>query len=459
MKVVICGAGQVGTAIAAYLSEEGNNVTLIDQDVDLIAHANETLDVAGIVGHASHPDVLERAGAADAEMLIAATYSDEVNMVACQVAHALFNVPMKIARVRDQSYLNPIWANLFSREQIPIDVVISPEIEVAKAIANRLRVPGAFNIIPLADGRAQLVSVICREGCPLVNTPLKHLTPMFPDLVIEIVAIVRNDEKIIPSSNDEMKEGDEVYFLSSTDHLHRAMSAFGYDEPQTRRVLIVGAGKIGTRLAQDLQASAGMSVRLIEADIDKAQAVSERLSDTAVTVVHGDALNKEILEEANVGMTEAVIAVMNHDESNILVSLLAKQHGCERAITLINSQSFNALVTNLGLDAVVNPRAITVSTILQHVRRGRIKAAHSLRDGFAEVLEMEALDTSAIVNTPVREIKRPKNTILGLIVRGEQIFVPKPDSVIKPDDRVIVLAAHEQVKKVEQMFAVRPEYF
>ncbi len=458
MKVVICGAGQVGAAIAAYLSEEGNNVTVIDKNAELIAEINENLDVTGIVGHASHPHILEKAGMADAELLIAATYSDEVNMVACQIAHSQFNVPMKIARIRDQSYLNPLWSNLFSREQIPIDVVISPEVEVAKAIANRLRVPGAFNIIPLAEGRVQVVSVICKQNCPLINTPLKHLTSIFPELTIEILAIIRGDTKIIPTGSDEMRPGDEVYFATSTDHLHRAMASFGYDDPQTRRVLVVGAGKIGTRLVEDLSVSMrDITVRLIEADYDKAQNVSERLS--GVEVVNGDALSKEILEEANVGAAEAVIAVMNHDESNILVSLLAKQHGCERAITLLNNHSFTPLVTSMGVDAIVNPRTITVSTILQHVRRGRIKAAHTLRDGFAEVLEVEALDTSAIVNTPIREIKRPKDMIFGLVVRGDKIMVPKPDTVIKPDDRVIILAAHGQVKKVEQMFAVRPEYF
>lgn len=458
MKVVICGAGQVGSAIAAYLSEEGNNVSLIDQDPTLIAEVNENLDVTGIVGHASSPDVLQQAGAADAEMIIAATYSDEVNMVACQVAHSLFKVPLKIARVRDQSYLNPEWAGLYSRDHMPIDVVISPELEVAKSIANRIRVPGAFNIIPMADGQVQLLSVICKQNCPLVNTPIKHLTSLFPDLTLEIVCIIRGHENIIPTNEDELVTGDEVYFLTSTAHLHRAMSAFGYDDEQTRRVLIVGAGKIGTRLAQDIFGTMkDISVRMIEADFAKARQASERL--TGVTVVHGDGLNKEILEEVSVGTTEAVIAVMNHDESNILVSMLAKQHGCERAITLVNNHSFTPLVTSMGVDAVVNPRTITVSTILQHVRRGRIKAAHSLRDGFAEILEMEALDTSAIVNTPIKEIKKPHNMIIGLIVRGDEILSPKPNMVIKPDDRVIILAAHDQVKKVEQMFSVRPEYF
>lgn len=458
MKVVICGAGQVGTSIAAYLSEEGSNVTIIDQNAELIAKVNDTLDVSGIIGHASHPDILQKAGIADAEMIVAATYADEVNMMACQVAHSLFNVPTKVARIRDPHYLRPEWSNLFARDHMPIDVVISPELEVAKSITNRLRVPGAYNIIPLADGLVQLVSVICRSNCPLLRTPLKHLTPLFPELSIVVMLIVRGDKTIIPNAEDEMQVGDEVYFVTSTEHMKRAMATFGYDEPETRRAIIVGGGKIGLRLAQNiLDKMPDMDIRVIEGDPARAQALSEALPQ--VTVIQGDGLNKSILQEADLSSTEAVVAVMNNDESNILVSMLAKQQGCERAITLVNNHSFTPLVSSLGVDAVVNPRAITVSTILQHIRRGRIRAAHSLRDGFAEILEVEALDTSAIVNTPIRELKRPKDMIFGLIVRNGKILLPKPDSVIKPDDRVIIMAAHDQVKKVEQMFAVRPEYF
>lgn len=458
MKVVVCGAGQVGTSIAAYLSEEGSNVTIIDQNPELVAKVNETLDVSGIIGHAAHPDILQKAGVADADMIIAATYSDEVNMMACQVAHSLFNVPTKVARIREPNYLKPEWSNLFQRDHMPIDVIISPELEVARAITNRIRVPGAYNIIPLADGRAQLVSVICKQTCPLLNTPLKHLTSLFPELSTVVLAIIRGDVKIIPTGDDDIRVGDEVYFVTATDHLKRAMNAFGVEDAETRRIIIVGGGKIGARLAQDItETMPDITVRMIEGSPERAQIVSEMLPK--VTVVQGDGLNKSILEEAEIAITETVIAVMNNDESNILVSMLAKQHGCERAITLVNNHSFTPLVAALGVDAVVNPRAITVSTILQHIRRGRTRAAHSLRDGFAEILELEALDTSAIVNTPIREIKRPKDMIFGLIVRSGQILVPKPDSVIKPDDRVIILAAHDQVKKVEQMFAVRPEYF
>ncbi len=458
MKVVICGGGQVGASIAAYLSEEGNNVTVIDQNPNIVADLNESMNVTGIVGHAAHPDVLERAGAADAEMLIAATYSDEVNMVACQVAHSLFNVPMKIARVREQVYLKANWLHMFSRDHMAIDVTISPEVEVARAIANRLRVPGAFNIIPLADGLVKAVSVICKPNCPLIHTPLKHLGSMFPDLKVEILAILRNETKIIPTGNDEMLPGDEVYFVTATQHLHRVMAAFGFDTPDMRHVLIVGAGKIGTKLAQDIQANLpGISVRMVEGNYENAQRVAEMLGN--VTVVHGDALDRRILEEAGIMDSEVVVSVMNHDESNVLNAMLAKQYGCERTIALINNNHFMSLVGSLGIDAVVNPRSITVSTILQHVRRGRVKAAHSLRDGFAEILEVEALDTSAIVNTPLHEIKRPKDMLFGLIVRGQEIIMPRADTVIRPDDRVIMLAAHGQVKKVEQMFAVRPEYF
>lgn len=459
MKVVICGAGQVGTSIAAYLSEEGSNVTIVDQSPELVAKVNETLDVSGIIGHASHPDILQKAGIEDAEMIIAATYADEVNMMACQVAHSLFNVPTKIARIRDPNYLRPEWSNLFARDHMPIDVVISPELEVAKSITNRLRLPGAYNIIPLVDGLAQLVSVICKPNCPLLRTPLKHLTPLFPELATVVLLIVRGDKTIIPTAEDEMQVGDEVYFVTSAAHVKRAMAAFGYDAPETRRIIIVGGGKIGTRLAQDIaETMPELTVRMIEASPERAQILSETLPP-GTTVVQGDGLSKQILEEADIGATETVVAVMNNDESNILVSMLAKKYGCERAITLINNHTFTPLVSSLGVDAVVSPRAITVSTILQHIRRGRIRAAHSLRDGFAEILELEALDTSAIVNTPIREIKRPKDMIFGLIVRNGKILLPKPDSVIKPDDRVIILAAHDQVKKVEQMFAVRPEYF
>ena len=458
MKVIICGAGQVGANIARYLASESNHVTIVDQSPDLAQKLADTLDVQAINGHASSPGTLELAGAGDADMIIAVTPSDEVNMVACQVAHSLFNVPTKIARIREQSYLNPIWADLFSRENMPIDVVISPEIEVARGIAQRLEVPGAFDMFAVADGLVRVVGVICTEECPIIHTPLRQLTGLFPDLNIEIVAIVRGDRKIVPDSDDQMLPGDEVYFVADSRHLGRAMATFGHEEPVARRIVLIGGGNIGLNVAKEIERRyPAVSARIIEADKQRAESIARELEQT--TVLHGDGLDPEILVEAGVPQTETVVTVTHDDEANILSSLLAKRYGAERVITLLNTDTFNPLITTLGIDAVVSPRAITASTVLQHVRRGRIRSVHSLRDGFAEVIEAEALETSIMLNTPIKAVRLPPHVIIGALVRGEEVIIGRPNTVIKPHDRVILLAAAQSVKKVERLFAVRLEFF
>ncbi len=458
MKVIICGGGNVGRNIAIYLSEESNDVTIIDKDPELIKHINENLDVSGIVGFASHPEVLKQAGAEDAELIIAATKDDEVNMVACQVAHSLFNVPKKIARVREQTYLAPGWANLFSRDQMPIDVVISPEVEVAKAFYDRIKIPGVFNYLSFADGKVSMASVICLEDCPLLNTPLKHLSTLFPDLMVKIIAVIRKNKKIIPDGNEQLFVGDEVYFVSTAEHFERSMAAFGHTEEESRRVLIIGAGKIGLGLAKAIQDSENnkISVKLIEANKEQAEYAASILDKTIV--IHGDGLDKDILEEANIRNTEAVIPVMDHDESNVLSSLLAKEMGCKRAITLVNRSAYIPIVTALGVNSVVNPRAITVSTILEHVRRGKIKKAHSLRDGFAEIMEVEISESSSIINQTVGDIK-DKEFVFCMVIRGEETILPNSDTVFLSGDRVIVLTSHSKIAKIEKIFAIRPEYF
>ena len=458
MRVVICGAGQVGFGIAEQLAAEENDVSVIDTSPELIQAIRDTLDVRGLVGHGAHPDVLVQAGIDQADMIIAVTLYDEVNMIACQVAHSLFNVPTKIARVRHQSYLQPIWADLFSREHMPIDVIISPEIEVARAISRRLQVPGAFDMIPLADGKVRVIGVICGPNTPILHTPLRQLTGLFPNLNIEVIAIVRNDKPIIPTGDDQMLPDDVVYFVCDTRHLSRAMAAFGHEETEARRIIILGGGNIGLFLAEEIEEKhPQVSARVIEVDRARALQIAQKLNRTMV--LHGDGLDPEILEEANVRATETVVAVTNDDEGNILASLLAKRYGCQRAITLINKTTYSPLVTTLGIDAVVSPRSITVSSILQHVRRGRIRSVHSLREGFAEIIEAEALETSTLINTPIRDVKLPSGVILGALVRGDDVIIPRPSTVIKPHDRVIILAAVGQVRKVEKMFAVRLEFF
>lgn len=458
MKFIICGAGNVGTNIARYLASEDSDVTVIDKDPELVERLSNTLDVKAIEGFASHPDVLARAGAEDADMIIAVTYADEVNMVACQVAHTLFNVPRTIARVRSQTYLDPLYADLFSNKGMPIDVIISPEIEVARAVRRRLEIPGALEAIPLADGLVRLIGVLCDENCPIINTPLRQLTRLFPDLQIEVVLILRNDRPIVPGADDVMQVGDEVYFVCAAEHTRRAMASFGHEEPDARRVVILGGGNIGMFLVKQLEREVPeVGVTIIEYDQNRAEDLAQNLR--RAVVLQGDCLDSELLDEANIGASETVIAVTNDDETNILASLLAKRAGSQRAITLVNKTSYASLVTTLGVDAVVNPRAITVSTILQHIRRGRIRSVHSLRAGLAEIIEGEALDTSSIIKQPLKDVRFPDDVIVGAIVRGNTVIMPRPDTIILPKDRVIVLAMQAQVKRVEKMFAVRLEFF
>ncbi|HEU0070449.1 MAG TPA: Trk system potassium transporter TrkA [Alphaproteobacteria bacterium] len=457
MKVIVCGAGQVGTSIVRHLAGENADVTVIDQSPELVRKIADTLDVQAMEGFASHPDVLEAAGIRDADMIIAVTYSDEVNMIACQVAHSLFDVPTKIARVRHQSYLQPKWSDLFNRENMPIDSIISPELEVGRAVTRRLWVPGAFDMIPLAGGLVRVIGVRCTADTPIINTPLRQLTGLFPDLNITIVGIMRGGKGFVPDADESMLIGDEVYFVADAQHVNRAMSAFGHEEAAARRVVILGGGNIGRYIARELENHPGVSAKLIEHGKARAEEIAQELRHTVV--LNGDALDPEILEEANVGAAEAVIAVTNEDEVNILGSLLAKRAGCKRAITLINATDFTPLVSSLGIDVIVSPRAITVSTILQHIRRGRIRAVHSLGDGFGEVIEAEALETCSVTGKALKDIGFPEGVIIGAIVRGDEVINPDPDTIIKPKDRVVLFATSADVRAVEKMFSVGLAFF
>ncbi len=458
MKVIVCGAGQVGFNIAKQLAAEHNDVTVIDHSPDLIRKISDTLDVQGMVGHASHPDVLERAGASDADMIIAVTQNDEVNMVACQVAHSLFNLPMKVARIRTQNYLHPQWLNLFSRDHLPIDVIISPEVEVGRAVLRRLAMPGAFEAAPFADDRVMLIGTLLEENCPVVNTPLRQLTDLFPDLNIIIAGVVRDEKLFVPRGDDQLRVGDQAFFITAQENVRRALDIFGHEEKPARRVIILGAGNIGMFVAKELeQKHSTVRVKLIEYNKDRAEMAADKLSQTVV--LHGDGLDLEILREANIAETETIVAVTDDDEVNILSSVLAKQGGCQRAIALINNPGYGPLMRSLGIDVFIDPRAMTVSKILQHVRRGRIRGLYSLYNGAAEVLEAEALETATVIGKPLNEAEIPRGIMIGAIVRGDQVIVPRGNTVIRTGDRVVILTLANMVRKVEQMFRVSLEYF
>ncbi len=458
MKIIVCGAGEVGSSIAEYLAGEGGHITVIDQDADLVRRVAENLDVTAVIGHASHPDVLERAGIADADMIIAVTYSDEVNMIACEIAHSLFKVPTKIARIRSQVYLQPMWADLYTDKAIPIDVVISPEVEVARAVKRRIETPGATEVISLADDKVRLVGVRCTADTPISATPLRQLTSLFPDLKIVVVGIKRGDRVIIPRGDDEMYDGDDVYFVVASDQCQRALATFGHEEAATRRVVILGGGNIGLFVAQQLeQDHPEINTKIVEFDRERAELLAQTLKTT--TVLHGDAMSPEILSEAGVHDAKTVVALTHEDETNILASLLAKRKGAERVITLLNKSGYNSLVGSLGVDVIVNPRSVTVSRILQHVRRGRIHAVHTVQDDFGELIEAEAMQTSGLVGKPLRELNLPSGTRIGAVIRKGQVIVPRGTSIVESGDRIVLFATKAAVKQVEKLFSVRLEYF
>ncbi len=458
MRVIICGAGQVGYSIARYLSREANDVSVIDSDARLINEINDELDVHGIHGYASHPATLEYAGAPDADMIIAVTHFDEVNMIACQVAHSLFGIPKKIARIREQNYLGPAWSNLFSRAHMPIDVIISPEQSVAEAIDQRLMTPGTTMVLPLADRAVYVVGVLCGENCPAVNTPLRQLSTLFPNLNLSIVAIERGLETIIPGADDQIYVGDEVFFCVDAAHVKRAIEAFGHEEQKARNVVIAGGGNIGLSLAERLiHKHKGLSVKLIEKNEARAREISEMMEE--VIVLHGDTLDKDLLREIDIAHVETLIAVTNDDEANILGSVLAKQHGCGRVITLVNNPAYPSLTGPLEIDATVSPRATTISMIMRHVRRGRIKAVYNLHDGIAEIIEAEVSETAELANKKIANITFPEDVRIGAIVRGSDVIMPRGETIIRPNDHMIVLASQGSVHDVEKLFCVQVDLF
>lgn len=458
MRVVICGAGQVGYGIAERLAAEQNDVSVIDTSPQLIQVLRDTLDVRGFVGHGAYPDSLSQAGIEQADMLIAVTLYDEVNMVACQVAHSLFNVPTKIARIRAQNYLKPHWSDLFSSNHLPIDVIISPEVEVGEMVLRRLQLPGAVDSVLFADDEVTVVGIECLEDCPVVDTPLSQLTELFPDLQAVVVGVVREGSLFVPRSADAMLVGDLVYVVSHRDQVRRTLGIFGHNEQEAQRVVIAGGGNIGFFVASTLEARGSKAkIKIIESSRDRAVLIADQLKRTVV--LNGSALDQEILREADIQETDTLVSLTNDDQVNILACVMAKQLGCRRNMALINNRSYPSFTRSLGIDATVNPRSVTVSKILQHVRRGRIRGVHTIENGLAEVIEAEALETSPLVGKPLREIELSDGIRIGAIYRDGKVIVPDGDTQISAKDRVIIFAMAERVRQVEQMFRVSLDFF
>ncbi|WP_121065233.1 Trk system potassium transporter TrkA [Chachezhania antarctica] len=458
MKVIICGAGQVGWQIARHLSGEQNDVTVVDNNPDLVRRATDTLDVQGIAGFASYPDVLDRAGARDADMIIAATYSDEVNMVICQVAHSVFGIRRKIARLRAQSYLNAIYSDLYRRDHLPIDVVISPEREVAAAALQRLSAPAAFDTETFMGGKAQLLGIALEEGCPVVNTPLRQLTDLFSTLRAIVVGIRRDGTLFAPESNDQLFVGDEIYVFAHAEDVGRTLEVFGKQQGKQDRVVIAGGGNVGLAVALELERREGrIRAKVIEKDRGRAERAAEALERTIV--LHGDGLDSALLSEAGIERADALLAVTDDDKTNMLVAVRAKANGCPLAIALINDPTLIPLMGPLGIDAYINPRATTVSSILRHIRHGRVREVYSIGDAEAEVIEAEVLSTSPMAGQRIRDIDFPEGVLIGMILRKGEILRPSGSVRIEEGDVIAIFAMAADVREVERLMQVSIDFF
>ncbi|HCK92278.1 MAG TPA: Trk system potassium transporter TrkA [Gammaproteobacteria bacterium] len=457
MKIIILGAGQVGGSLAEHLASESNDITIVDTNGAFLTDLQDRLDVGVVCGSGSYPDILESAGARDAEMLIAVTNSDEVNMVACQIAHTLFRTPTKIARVRAPEYFNR--SGLFQSSSIPIDVIISPEQVVTNYICRLIEFPGALQVLDFADGKVQLVAVKAYHGGPLVGQELRYLRQHMPNVDTRVAAIFRRDRPILPEGSTVIEVDDEVFFIAARNHIRAVMSELRRLEHPYKRIIIAGGGHIGERLAATLEHR--YQVKLLERDEARSAVVAETLNRTVV--LRGDATNQELLLQEGIEDTDVFLAVTNNDQANIMSSMLAKRLGARKVMTLINKPAFVDLVQGGDIDIAISPQQATIGSLLTHVRRADIVNLHSLRRGAAEAIEAIAHGderSSKVVGRAIGDVDLPEGASIGAIVRGEEVIIAHDDVVILAEDHLIIfLMDKRRIRDVEKLFEVGFGFF
>ena len=460
MNIIICGAGRVGFTIAKLLSEQGHSITVIDQSSDDIQKINDTLDVKAIVGKATYPTILEKANAAETDMIIAVTRNDEINMLICQIAFSIFKIPKKIARIRSQDYLNPKFTRVYNKENLPIDVIISPEIEIAKSIQRKLEAPGALDSVPFANNKIRLLEILINKNCKLIDIKLNELTKKFPNLDANIIGIIRDEKFIIPKKNDEVKYNDKIYVIINSSQMAETLEAFGHKEKISKKILIIGGGNIGYNLAKNLEETLDSArVKIVEKNKERAEYLASELNNTII--INGDGLDEEILTEANLEEAETVLALTNDDEDNLMVSVLVEKFAKDeknlddkRTMALINKPNYSLLQSSLKIDDLIDPRMNTVSSILKHIHKGTIETAYTILNGEYEVIEAEIIETSELINKELKNTNLPEEIRIGAVLRSDKVIIPRSNFVFQKEDRVVFLAKKDSISVVENLFRI-----
>ena len=460
MNIIICGAGRVGFTIAKQLSEQGHSITVIDTSSEDIQKINDALDVKAIVGKATYPTILEKANASETDMIIAVTRNDEINMVICQIAFSIFNIPKKIARIRSQDYLNPKFTTVYNKENLPIDVIISPEIEIAKSIQRKLEAPGAIDSVPFADNKIRLLEILINDGCSLINIKLKDLTKKYPNLDANVIGIIRDDKFLIPKKEDDIKKNDKIYVIINSSQTTETLEAFGHKEKVSKKILIVGGGNIGFNLAKNIEETLdAVRVKIVEKKKERAEFLASELNNTIV--INGNGLDEDVLTEANLEEAETVLALTNDDEDNLMVSILVEKFAKDekeiedkRTMALINKPNYSLLQDSLKIDDLIDPRMNTVSSILKHVHKGTIETAYTIMNGEYEVIEAEIIETSELINKELKNSNLPDEIRIGAVLREDKIIIPRSNFVFLKDDKVVFLAKKDSISVVENIFRI-----
>ena len=454
MNIIICGAGRVGYTIAKLLSEQDHSITVIDQSSEDIQKINDDLDVKSIVGKATYPSVLEKANAEDADMIIAVTRNDEINMLICQIAFSIFKIGKKIARIRSQDYLNPKFSLVDNKENLPIDVIISPEVEIAKSIQRKLEAPGAIDNVPFADNKIRLLEIDVNEKCPLINIELNKITKKLPKLEANILGVVREEKFIILKKNDVLKLNDKAYVIINSSQMQLTLDAFGHNEKISNKFLIIGGGNIGFNLAKNLENSRESArIKIIEKNKERAEYIANELNNSLV--INGNGLEEDVLKEANIDDSETVLALTNDDEDNLMVSVLVEKFSKDkRTMALINKPNYSILQSSLKIDDLIDPRMNTVSSILKHVHKGTIETAYSISNGEYEVIEAEIIDSSELIDKELKNSNLPENIRIGAVLRKNDIIIPSSKFIFKKKDIVVFLAKRDQLPVVENLFRI-----